>query len=144
MPSTYVVCGKCGQVNKVATGSEKVPICGSCQSNLPVHDALVVGSDSSLPKLMEKSPLPIVVDVWATWCGPCRSFAPTFEAGSQEFAGKAVFVKLDSEENQRLPSQWGIRGIPTLIVFKNGKELGRVSGALPKGQFTSWLQKVMG
>lgn len=142
MSQTYVVCEKCGQTNRVQVASEKAPVCGSCKSVLPVHGALVEGRDQTLPKLIAKSPLPVVVDIWAPWCGPCRSFAPTFEDVSRQFAGKAVFVKLNSEEQQRLPSQWGVRGIPTLIVFKNGQEVTRQAGAMPREHFAHWLQQL--
>lgn len=139
MSETYVICDKCNQLNRVRLGTKKEPICGKCQANLPVHEAIVKGSDKNLQALIEKSPLPVVVDVWAPWCGPCKSFAPTFEQASTQYAGKVVFVKLNSDENQQMAGRFGIKGIPTTIVFKNGKEATRQSGVIPREQFGPWL-----
>lgn len=144
MNHTFAACEKCGRTNKVAVDAAKTPVCGACQAALPVQGAMITGSDHSLPKLIAKSPLPVVVDVWASWCGPCRAFAPTFEDASRDFAGRFVFVKLNSEQNTRLPNQWGVRGIPTLIVFRNGRELTRVAGAMPADDFAAWLRGLAG
>lgn len=141
MSQTYVICEKCNRVNRVSTDQGKEPVCGACKVALPVHGAIVEGSDKSLQGLIAKSPLPVVVDVWAPWCGPCRAFAPVFEEFSGRYAGKMVFVKLNSESNQQTAGRLGIRGIPTLIIFKNGSEVTRQSGALPGEQFGRWLDQ---
>lgn len=141
MSDTYAVCEKCNRLNRVHLGTGKEPICGECKAALPVHQAIVEGSDKSLQNLISKSPLPIIIDVWAPWCGPCRAFAPTFEEFSSTFAGKAVFVKLNSDANQQSAGRLGIKGIPTLVVFKNGKEVTRQSGAIPRDQFARWLDQ---
>jgi thioredoxin 2 len=141
MKQTYVVCDKCGQMNRVELNTKKEAICGACKSILALHGAVVDASDQSFQKLIAKSPLPVIVDAWAQWCGPCRAFAPTFKEASDEFAGLAVFAKLDTEKNQHSASQLGIRSIPTLLVFKNGVEVTRLSGALPREQFKQWLEQ---
>lgn len=141
MSQTYVVCEKCGQTNRVSVNVEKDPVCGSCKSALPLHGSIVEGSDRTLQKLITKSPLPIVVDFWAPWCSPCRSFAPTFEASSGQYTGKVVFVKLNSDNNQHMAAQLGIRGIPTVVVFKNGTEVARQSGAMLREHFNQWLEQ---
>ena len=141
MEKTYAVCEKCGQMNRVEVNSEKAAVCGSCKSELPLHDAVVDGSDRSFGKLIAKSPLPVVIDVWAEWCGPCRAFAPTFKDASGKFAGRVVFVKLDSEKNPQTANQLGIRSIPTVMIFKGGVEVARQSGALPRDQFDRWLEQ---
>jgi len=141
MAQTYVVCENCKQMNRVQLDTKKEPICGACKANLPIHGAIVEGSDSSLQNLISKSPLPVVIDVWAPWCGPCRSFAPTFEDYSTKYAGKVVFVKLNSDQNQQTAGRFGIRGIPTLLVFKNGAEVTRQAGAIPREQFGPWLDQ---
>ncbi|MGZ3770379.1 MAG: thioredoxin TrxC [Bdellovibrio sp.] len=144
MSQTYVVCENCGQTNRVTVSASKKPVCGSCKSVLPMHGAIVEGTDKTLQKLIDKSPIPIVVDVWAPWCAPCRSFAPTFETSSGQYAGKVVFVKLNSDNNQHSAAQFGIKGIPTVLVFKNGNEVARQSGAIPKEAFNQWLDQVIG
>ncbi len=141
MSQTYAVCEKCKKVNRVELNTGKEPVCGSCKSVLAVHGVVVNASDQTLQILIKKSPLPIVLDVWAPWCGPCRAFAPTFEAVSQSYAGKIVFVKLNSDLNQQVSGQLGIRGIPTVVIFKNGTEVTRQSGALPQEQFSQWLDQ---
>jgi thioredoxin 2 len=108
-----------------------------------VHGAVVEGSDATFKTLVGKSPLPVLVDVWAPWCGPCRMFSPTFEEFSRRYAGKAVFMKLNSDQNQQVAGSLGIRGIPTLLVFKNGGEVTRQSGVIPKEQFGPWLDQYL-
>ncbi len=139
MEQTYAVCDQCGQLNRVQLKTNKEAICGACKAALPIHGAVVEAADRSLSKLIAKSPLPVVIDVWAQWCGPCRAFAPTFKEASDKFAGKAVFVKLDSENNPGSAGQLGIQSIPTILVFKNGTEVTRQSGAMGSEHFSHWL-----
>jgi thioredoxin 2 len=138
---TYAVCEKCKRLNRVDVSAEKQPICGACKTELPVHGAIIEGSDSTLQTLIAKSPLPVIIDVWAPWCGPCRAFAPTFEEFSRRYAGKAVFVKLNSDQNQQTSGALGIRGIPTILMFKQGAESTRHSGAMPPQVFGQWLDR---
>ena len=141
MAQTYIVCEKCSQMNRVELNTKKEAVCGACKATLPLHGAIVTASDQTLQKLIDKSPLPLVIDVWATWCGPCRSFAPTFAEASEQFAGRVIFVKLDSDQNQQMAGRLSIRSIPTIIIFKNGKEVTRESGAIPRDQFSRWLDQ---
>lgn len=143
MSSTYAVCNSCKRINRVPLDSGKAPICGACKSELALHGAIFDGGDSTLPTLIKKSPIPVIVDVWAPWCGPCRMFAPTFEEFSGKYAGRVVFVKLNSDENQMSSSALGIRGIPTVLVFKNGNEVARQSGVIPREQFGAWLDQYL-
>lgn len=144
MSQTFAVCENCGQTNRVNLKTDKEPICGACKAVLAIKGAIVEGTDRGLQKLIQKSTLPVVIDVWAPWCGPCRAFGPTFESVSEEYAGKAVFVKLNSDQNQQVAGQFGIRGIPTLLFFKNGVEVSRQSGAMPRDMFKQWLNQNLG
>lgn len=141
MSFTFCPCLSCGKLNKVALdmSNQKEPICGSCKSALPLHFGVVEANGDGLKKLIAKSSLPVVCDFWAPWCGPCRAFAPTFTQAAAKMAGKFVFVKLNTEAHQEAGSAYSVRSIPTLISFKEGKEVNRMSGALPLPEFLEWL-----
>lgn len=142
MEKTWVACTSCGAVNRVPFDRiGQGPKCGSCKTALPFHGAIVDQNSKSLPNLVQASDKPIVVDFWAPWCGPCLSFAPTFEAVSKQYGKDFVFVKVNTEADPNAGAMYGVRGIPTLVVFSGGKELQRISGALPAPQFTQWLNK---
>jgi thioredoxin 2 len=115
--------------------------CGACKK--PLFDGKpIAGNAGNLSALMEADQ-PVVIDFWAPWCGPCRGFAPVFEQAAGEREGKVRFVKVDTEAEQMLGAQYQIRSIPTLMVFKNGKMVEQLSGALPKAQFDQWLDQAL-
>ena len=142
---TLVVCPKCESMNRVELGraDRSQPVCGSCKTELPIHDGVQELSESTLRVLITKSSRPVVVDFWAPWCGPCKSFAPTYQKAAREVAGKVVLAKLNTETNPSVSSSFLIKGIPTMIVFKNGTEAGRQSGAVPLPALLNYLKQYL-
>lgn len=100
-------------------------------------------TDSSFESDVLKSTTPTVVDFWATWCGPCKSLGPKIEKLSEEFKGKIKFTKLDVDENPKTPPKYGIRGVPTLIIFKNGQPVKQLVGDQSIAQLTEFLKSVL-
>ena len=102
---------------------------------------LFMVTDSTFKKEVLESDKPTIVDFWASWCGPCRAVGPVFEELSAEYSGKVKFAKLNVDENPKTPTDYGVRGIPTLILFKGGQVVDQVVGALPKGQMENLVKK---
>jgi thioredoxin 1 len=100
-------------------------------------------SDKSFTAEVLQSDLPVLVDFWATWCGPCKSIAPVIDDLSKEYAGRIKMTKLNVDENPATPSQYSVRGIPTLILFKGGKVLEQIVGAVPKTRLVAMLEKAL-
>jgi thioredoxin 2 len=137
-----IACPHCSQRNRIP--DERIaqgPSCGKCHQ--PLLDAPVSTSHRTFRDLVSQPQLPVLVDFWAPWCAPCRSFAPTFKAAAASFAGQAIFAKVDTEAEPELGQQYGIRSIPTLVAFSNGREIGRVSGALPAGDLDRMIRQVI-
>jgi thioredoxin 1 len=100
-------------------------------------------TDATFQKEVLESDQPTIVDFWASWCGPCRMIAPVFEELSSQYSGKVKFAKVNVDENPKIPANYGVRGIPTLIMFKEGKVVDQVVGAVPKNQLENVVKKVL-
>ncbi|WP_220814695.1 thioredoxin TrxC [Pseudomonas paralcaligenes] len=134
-----IPCPSCAGLNRIpAERLGDTPRCGRCKSEVLSGTPFELTQASFAAQL--KGDLPLLVDVWADWCGPCKSFAPTFAQAAAQLRGRCRLGKLDSEANPQLAGQLGIRSIPSLILFRGGVEVGRQSGALPLPQLLGWLR----
>ncbi len=133
-----IVCPHCASINRVPPERlQQDPQCGSC------HQALLTGhpvelADSSFERFVSKSELPVIVDFWAPWCGPCRMMAPQFEHAASLLKGRAVLAKVNSDENPQVSVRNRIRSIPTLLLFQAGHEAKRQSGAMSAQDLVRW------
>jgi len=125
-----IVCPNCLSVNNVPKkDSYKKANCGKCKNSLLITKPIDL-NNSNFDEVVVNSDIPVIVDFWAPWCGPCKMMGPNFEKSATKFPLKALFTKVNTEDEQNLGARFGIRSIPTLIIFKDGKEVHRVSGAL--------------
>jgi thioredoxin 2 len=134
-------CPNCSTVNRVP--DERLaehPKCGRCKSALLEAKPVAIG-DQNFNAAVERTELPVVVDFWAAWCGPCRAMAPNFERAAGELNPRVRFAKLDTEAAPDIAARFGIRGIPTMILFKNGAEAARVSGAMDARSIRAWVEQ---
>ena len=134
-----IPCPACNGLNRIP--SERLgdaPRCGRCKSPVLPNAPITLNQASFAAQL--KGDLPLLVDVWADWCGPCKAFAPTFAQAAAQLQGRCRLGKLDSEANPQLSAQLSIRSIPSLILFRGGVEVARQSGALPLPQLLAWLR----
>jgi thioredoxin 2 len=136
-------CANCGQVNRHGYQHLNRTIrCAKCHTNLPKPDAPVdVASTAAFDALVNQSPVPVLVDFWAPWCGPCHMMAPEVEKLAQQTTGSALVVKVDTEVVPELGERFGIRSIPTVAVFKNGQVVARESGARPVADLQALLKR---
>lgn len=144
--SQIIKCPNCGANNRVASGesTDKRAVCGSCKTLLPnVSSEPVIITDANFKEIVEKSPLPVLLDLWAPWCGPCRIIAPTVEQLAKELAGKVLVGKLNVDENKSTAANFQVQGIPTLLILQNGWEVERIVGVEPKESILRRLQRFM-
>jgi thioredoxin 2 len=135
-------CPHCQKINQLSVERlSSAPICGACKQDL--LSAPVDVNEQTFNELLTGSPLPIVADFWAVWCGPCQMFAPTFKASAVKHANRVLHIKINTEENQALSQRLNIRSIPTLATYKSGKEVNRVSGALPAASLEQFIQQAL-
>ena len=143
-----IACGNCGATNRVpaaklAQGSQ--PICGRCKQPLAATAAAtpLTVTDATFAAEVERSPVPVLVDAWAPWCGPCRAIAPAIEQLAAELAGRIRIAKLNVDENPATANRFDVRSIPTMLVMVGGREVDRIVGAQPKAAIKERLERAV-
>ena len=145
MDTLMIGCSACGATNrvprdKIAEG--RAPVCGKCKAPLPVGKPQPV-TDATFAQDVEGSPVPVLVDAWAPWCGPCHMIAPIVDQLAAELAGRVRVVKLNVDDNPRTAARFDLRSIPTLLVLKGGREIDRLVGVQPKQEIARRLERAI-
>ncbi|MFJ8819293.1 thioredoxin [Amycolatopsis thermoflava] len=129
-------CPRCGRRNRTPVAAAGHPRCGACKTDLP---CLVDADDTNFEPAVQHGTLPVLVDIWAPWCGPCRTMAPVIDQLARDQAGRLKVVKVNADHAPRTAQRLQVRGIPTLILMSNGTERGRMVGAQPAHALQNWL-----
>ncbi len=133
---TIIACPSCGVKNRVRATPTGIPRCSACHTELPwIIEARADSFDAEIT-----SSIPVLVDFWAPWCGPCRMISPLVEKMARDHAGRLKVVKLNVDEAQTIAGRYGVQGIPLLLLLEGGKEADRLVGAVPEAQLRSWLE----
>lgn len=142
--SRIIRCEVCGAQNRIAASAPaaKIPVCGKCGKPLRVAEAKpVIVTDENFASVIESSQLPVLLDLWAAWCGPCRMIAPVIESLAGELSGRVLVGKLDVDSNPQTASRFGIQSIPTLLIIKGAREVDRLIGLQSKPAILQRLQR---
>jgi thioredoxin 2 len=151
--SHLVRCPACATVNRVPQArldEGREAVCGRCKQPLPVPAGAPPGgkpvtiTDATFAAEVERSPLPVLLDLWAPWCGPCHVLAPVVDALAAEMAGRVRVAKLNVDENPATAARFNVQGIPTLLVLKGGREIDRIVGVQPKDEIARRLERAAG
>jgi thioredoxin 2 len=135
--TTTVTCPHCGKRNRVGARAEGVPRCANCHHHLPwIVDATAEDFDAEIT-----ASVPVLVDFWAPWCGPCRMVSPAVEAAGRDLAGRLKVVKLNVDEAPAISARYGVQGIPLLVLMRDAQEVDRLVGAVPPQQLRAWLDR---
>ncbi|MFC9553898.1 thioredoxin [Rhodococcus sp. NPDC056960] len=140
MGSDKVKCPNCHKVNKVPAAGDGTPRCGNCHEPLPW---ITSAGDYDFAEVAEKSSVPVLVDLWATWCGPCRMVSPALEQLARERAGQIKLVKVDVDAAPQTAQRFTVRAVPTLLVMDRGEVLARQAGAAPVPALRTWLDQAL-
>ncbi len=139
----HLVCPACNATNRIPDQRlADAPVCGKCGNALMEAKPVAI-SDAALPKFLSNTELPVLIDFWAEWCGPCRAMAPQFEQAASQ-ATDIRFIKVDSDAAPMASQKYAIRSIPSLLLFHRGREIGRQSGVMPAAELLRWARGLLG